>query len=105
MSFKDQKANDIAVFTNPLEFGSTAILNMDGIDREINVSFREGPDDLSGVQYMVHQVGLKRSEAPYLDKTATFIIEGERYRVVTIPEDYNDVDYPKVFVQKVDDEN
>ncbi len=101
MSFKDQKLLDLEVFTNPNEFGQVAILSVGGIDQPINIVIREVPSDLQGIEGMQTVFSLKRSDAPFLNKDALFILEGVKYRIINFPDDYSEVDYPKLYVTKV----
>ena len=101
MSFKDQMAADLDVFVNPDEFGDAAVLSMGGVDKTINVILDSVPDESSAFEALVTLVTLKRSDAPLLDKTAQFIIEGKTYGVLNIPDNYSEEIFPTVLVNEV----
>lgn len=101
MSFKDQLQTDLDVFVNPDEFGDAATLSIGGVDTQINVLVSTEPDQSGVFDALVTLLQLKRTDAPGLDKTAIFIVEGKRYGVLNIPDDYAITLIPTIVVSEV----
>ncbi len=102
MTLKDTMQTDLSIFVNPDEFGEACILSMDGVDKEINILFDEIPDESSMVEALITVITLKRSDAPYLSSDARFVINGQQYGIVNIPENYSNDDFPTIIINEVD---
>ena len=100
MTLKEQMQTDVDVFTNPDEHGTSAILSMGGVDKEINIILEFVQDEGLSANTMLPIISLKRTDAPSLDKTALFIIDERRYVVLNIPEDYAIQRFPTILVSE-----
>ena len=92
---------DLDVFVNPDEHGVSAVLSMGGVDSDISVILDTVPDESSAFEGLITLVTLKYSDAPDLDKDSIFIIDGKRYGVLNVPDDYALQIFPTVVVNEV----
>jgi len=78
MTFKDQLKTDLAVFTNPDEFGETAIYSKTGT--EVNVLLDKEQEQETG--RIIDVLTVSKLDVPNLLKNETFTVGTDVWRVV-----------------------